>query len=144
MEPLAPPPASRNPDTIYLFALCLFAGTVQLASRNEPGSVATLVPTWMAIAWAILLIVGALLVLTGALWPTATGPLIEVVGRCIFGPAALMYAVAIYAAAGTEPLTALLATAPFIGFSIACLARAGQIVHRLHTIRRQLEQQGRP
>lgn len=129
-DPILPKLARRNPDTVFLFGLCLLAGAGQLGSDKPPGSVEVLVPTWLALAWAALLIFGAVLVLAGVLWRNDNGLLIELPGRVMFGPAAIAYAVAL-SAASDDLVTSALAAAPFVGFGIACAVRAWQIFRRL-------------
>lgn len=144
-DPLAPPPATRNPDTVFLIALCLVAGLSQVLSGTEPGTVDALVPTWMALTWGIALIVGATLILVGVFWPQqGTGQLIELVGRSIYGPAALAYAVAIYAAADKGFMVAALGAAPFVGFAVACLVRVWQIVRRAEHSLKQMRERSDP
>lgn len=132
-DPLGPPPPSRHPDTVFLLALCLTAGLSQTLGPTEPGSVTALVPPWLADAWGVLLTVGAVITLTGVFWRhQVTGLLIEAVGRTMFAPAALAYAVAIAAAAGTD---GALAAAPFVGFAASCGWRIRQILRSVTEVR---------
>lgn len=125
------PGPARNPDTVFLFGLCIFAGFAQVAAGTPPGSVEDLLPTWAALLWAAALVLAGIVVLVGTLHKNAErGERIELVGRAVFGPFALSYAVAIYAAQ-TSPGVALLAAAPFVGFGIACLWRGAQIIRRI-------------
>lgn len=129
-DPVYPPLARRNPDTIFLFGLCLLAGVGQISAGTGPGTVEALVPEWMALGWVVVLIVGAALVLAGTLWRTDNGLYLDLIGRVMFGPAALAYAVAL-STATNPPGSAALAAAPFLGFAIACTVRAWQIIVRL-------------
>lgn len=120
----------RNPDTIFLFGLCVFAGLAQVAAGTPPGSIEDLLPTWAALLWGTVLVGAGIVVLVGTLHKSIEkGDRIDLVGRAIFGPFALSYAVAIYAAQ-SSPGVALLAAAPFVGFGCACLWRGVQIVLR--------------
>lgn len=125
-------PDERNPDTVFLFGLCILAGAGQAAAGAPPGSVEALLPPWAALGWGLTLMLGGLLVLWGTLDRNAErGEAVELVGRALFGPLALSYGVALLGHQSRQGVeSALLAAAPFVGFSLTCLWRAFQIVRR--------------
>lgn len=123
-DPLGPPPPARHPDTVFLLALCLFSGLLQLSGAPS-NSIATLLPTWLTASWAALLIVGAATTLAGVFWRNrVTGLLLELAGRVCFAPAALIYSGAVIVVTG---ITGVLAAAPFLGFAASSLWRVTQI-----------------
>lgn len=126
----------RNPDTLFVLSLLLLAGLGQLASGAESGSVEELVPRWLLTGWALLLIGGAGISLTGLLWPgRLTGLSIEAVGRSMLGPAALAYSVAVASVGGAD---AALVVALLLGLAAASFWRVHQIRLRLVRLRRDM------
>jgi len=114
-DPLSTSSMIRNPDTVFLLFLLLTAGLGQLVSGTESGSVAALVPRWVALGWALILTTGAGCTLAGVLWRSRlTGLMVEGSGRIMLAPACLAYAVAILDAdpgSGALPAALILALA---------------------------------
>lgn len=136
-DPLGPPP--RHPDSVFLIAMCLFAGVSQLAVGSGPGLIAQTVPPLVATAWALLLTFGAVLVLAGTFWRGTyrDGLFIELVGRVMFAPPATAYGGIILAIA--PGATGWLAAAPFFGFALSCGWRVRQIMQRIGGVRAVLK-----
>lgn len=128
----------RHPDSVFLLALCLTAGIGQVASSGEPASVESSVPPPIATLWGVVLIVGAVVTLTGIFWRgTSTDALmVEATGRVMFAPPALAYAIAIVAVA--PGFSGWLAAAPFVGFSLSCVWRIGQVIRDVGGLRNVL------
>lgn len=123
-------PDERNPDTIFLFSLLIFAAVAQVANGAAPDSVEALLPTWAAVLWGVSLALSGALVLWGTIRRDAErGEGVELVGRSIFGPIAASYGVALIFHQ-TSATGSLLAAAPFFGISATCFWRIVQIVHR--------------
>lgn len=124
-DPLGPPPPARHPDTVFLLALCLFSGILQLLGGARSNSIATLLPFWLTASWAALLVIGAATTLAGVFWRyRITGLLLELAGRVCFAPAALIYGGAVIVVAGPS---GILAAGPFVGFAASSLWRVRQI-----------------
>lgn len=135
-DPLGPPPPARHPDTVFLLALCLFSGLLQLTSATRSSSIAALLPWWLTASWGVLLVVGAAVTLAGVFWrQRVTGLLVEAAGRIMFAPAALIYAGAVVVAAGWG---GLLAATPFIGFAVSSAWRIRQIMRAVGEVRSAL------
>lgn len=134
---------------MFLLALCLFSGALQLIPRARSDSISNLLPFWLTASWGLLLVVGATVTLAGVFWRNrVTGLLVEGAGRTMFAPAALIYAGAVIVAAGWG---GLLAAGPFVGFAVSSLWRIRQILHAvgevksvLATMRWAADQQDQP
>lgn len=107
----------RPPDTIYLLIIAILSGIAQFLGRNK--AVEQLVPLWIQIPWSIILVVGALVSLTGIFWTRQPkGVLIEEAGRWMLWPSSLAYAVAVLAYS-RNTLSCLF----IVGFSLICVIR---------------------
>lgn len=126
----------RHPYAVYLLSLCLAAGIAQVGRGQASGSIAEAVPTTLALAWGVLLVLGASVSLTGIFWRSPLkGLLIEGVGQVMFAPAALTYAVVVMATAGE---LGVLAATPYIGFALAATVRLLQIHRAIRHVRERL------
>lgn len=105
-------------DGIYLLLLCFLSGFAQLIGPNK--AVDNLVPNWLELMWAIVLITGSGICLIGIMWSKQPkGILIELAGRWMLWPPTLAYAIAIIW------YNHNLVGAIFVaGFGVTCIMRA--------------------
>ena len=119
--------AGRHPFQTLLLILCLLSGVPQLLGITTASSVEATLPTWLGIAWGVILIVGPAVALAGArFWRRnyATALTMERAGLYLTGAAACVYALCIFALRGVE---ASMAAAIVLAFGLACLRRASDI-----------------
>jgi hypothetical protein len=124
---LAITPAWVNPFETFVAGLCVLSGVTLLAGGPRPASLESLLPAWLVVAWACMLVVGGGLVGLGlslrrVLW--------ETVGLQLLAPASGAYSLAILTVTGWGGLAA---ASPLLGFGLACAARiySLRLLHRL-------------
>lgn len=131
--------AGRHPFQTYLLALCTASGLPLLAGRPNSGSVEETLPLIVAIAWGLILCVGAGVALLGSHWPVrdnrgpgayATALMLERIGLALVGPGALVYAVIIVGAAGLKGLFVAAVVAGFGWAAIVRMRDVGRVFHR--------------
>ena len=124
-DPLAPPPAARHPDSVFLLLLCLFSSGSLLLTTERPGRLEHALPPELTTIWAVMLAIGAATVLAGAFHrERATGLLLEFAGRIMLVIGTLLTSGAFIAVAGGFGYEQVL---PFLGFALACGWRAWQV-----------------
>lgn len=119
--------AGRHPFQTYLLVLCVVSGVPLIFGRVPAASVEALLPEWVAVSWGVSLTGGALLGLIGSYWPRenyATALTVERIGLTLTGPAALLYATAIFLITGIDGFIAVGIVA---GFGAACIKRGRDI-----------------
>lgn len=118
---IKPEPSSRHPLVLFLLLLCFVSGSGILARQAPaPGSIDEQMATWTVLAWAAMLVLGALFTLIGmAMQPKRLrdGVLLEWIGMASLGPAALIYGVAIIFEVHSQ---GLLSAGIIIGLGLAC------------------------
>jgi hypothetical protein len=124
-------PLDRHPLVIFLLALCVLSGVVNLAT-NPP--TAPHVPGWVNASWYILLILGGVAALVGAyLRDAITGVLVVRAGLLPLGAGAYAYALAVgYHGTAVD----LLGAAVVAIFGLAAHWRAAQITLHVRAVRR--------
>lgn len=96
-------------------------GALFILLGNRPNSIERLLPEWIQLCWAAMLLLGCLLLLTGL---ATSKPLVETLGLKIFGPAAVVYGTAILYTAGWAGIGAFF---PYLFFSIVSYIQAYKI-----------------
>ncbi len=125
--------AGRHPFQTYILFLCVLSGVPLLFGEEPAARVEALLPSWIALTWAVCLVLGSVLSLLGSYWPRknyATALTLERIGLDIVGPAALLYAtlLAVFAATSDGGIWgSTVAVAVVGGFGLACLMRAGDL-----------------
>lgn len=120
-----PEPSSRHPLIIFLLALSMVAGVaIEIADAPAPQSVQAQLPAWGVDLWGWALIVGSGIYLAGLYLQgrdrLITGVLFEQVGVATLGPAAIVYAAAVFATVGWSGAYPAGIT---LGFGVSCLYR---------------------
>lgn len=123
--------AGRHPFQTYMLALCILSSLPRLAGQGTSGAIESSLPTWLALAWALSLLLGASVALLGSFWPGDydMGLFLERTGLDVVGLAALAYGVIIFIVGGW---LSLLAAAIILGFALSCLTRARDIARIFH------------
>lgn len=125
----------RQPHQILLCTWCVVAGLLFLGGvAPAPGSVSSLLPTWVLWVWYLLLTVGGTIGIVGAWWPRTrlyTGLQLERASMLFLASGTGMYMIAMIGTAGTRATGA----AGFLAaWGFACLWRAWQIHDDLMTV----------
>lgn len=98
-DPLGEP---RNPLAIYLLGLCTVIGGLGLFGIFTSGSMATLVPWWIARLWSFFLFFGCGSTLAGMFWPwkAADGLFVKRVGLSMVVFAAVLMSLVLFLLVG--------------------------------------------
>lgn len=119
--------SSRNPFELFVLVLGIISGAPLILGHIVPGSTAALLNPVLLVVWAVILIVGSTVALTGAFWPGRPhiGLLYEQFGLVITGVGVLIYTAGLLLTvqAPGRWLAAGLAGA----YGLACFCRAWQI-----------------
>lgn len=118
------------PAEVFLLVLLLMTGTVSLINYHRPDPISMLLPHWVAIAWNVTMIFGALTSLFGI---SITNWLIVRIGYTLLCPAAAAYAFALIPHA--DLISVKLNVSSLFTFSLACLWRDLQITFTLRRVR---------
>lgn len=139
-DPLGYP---RNPLAVYLLALALFSGTLNLAGLNTTKSVQDTLPPSARLTWAALLVLGSSLSLAGLYWPGTipTGLSLKRVGMFTLGIASALYALILVTAFGWMGLTQ---GGIILGLALACALHYRQITQRIAQVVELTEQEEHP
>jgi hypothetical protein len=97
-----------EPFELFLAFASVFSGVLLLTGQSKPVSVATQLPGWQLSLWALLFVVGGLLIIVSRATIAAAkteftlerGLRLEAVGITVFGGAAAMYAISLVALGG--------------------------------------------
>ena len=120
-----------DPRAVFVLALCVASGVPLIFANATPGSIAAQLDPPLVVTWGIMLTVGALVTLVGALRQTVNGVIAEQVGSIALGFACVIYALAIWATVrwvGAVPMLFL------FGFGVASIWRFGQLQAYLHAV----------
>lgn len=132
-------PARRHPHQVLVALLLVLSGLPVLVGTARAGSLARTLPEPMVQAWAVTVVLGGMLVLAAAVWPSAMTPLyLEMVADL---PLALMctaYATAVFVVAG---LGAVVSGGIVLAAAVAFAARFFQVLRTLSQIRHDLSEQ---
>jgi hypothetical protein len=125
-----------NPFELYLMLAATLQGFTVLAHLARPSSIEALLPRWLVILWAGLLVVGGILTGAGLTWPGDPFTAIEIkrVGLVASGIGASAYAVALFEIGPGGIVAGLYAA----GFVAACAVRVWQIRRALRAARAYL------
>lgn len=88
-------PAARypaDPRAVFILALSVFSGITALAVEAAPASLEAVLPHWGVVIWAVLLMGGSVITLSGMAFQSVNGIIAEQIGSAIVGSAALFYA----------------------------------------------------
>lgn len=107
-----------RPFELYVAGLCVLAGAPLLGGAPSPESIDALLPLFLVRLWGFELMVGAVLVSAGLLYPRTH---LERLGHSLLAPAAVTYGVAIVTVVGMK---GIIAAAITIGFGLAAATRA--------------------
>lgn len=131
------PTGQPNPFEAYLLTVCVVQGGALLSGYAAPMSVQTVMPQWVRILWACLLLVGGGTAVIGLYWPwdPIDGVLIKRFGLILAGGGTLAYGVAVLAVYGTSGTVVAIYN---IGFSLACAARLRQVSRAIRKVREEL------
>lgn len=115
----------REPFEIVFLALLLLASGTQVLIGTTPGTIAALLPGWLALMWASLTLVGSATGLLGIAIPGAvTGIFMERVGLSICAYVLFIYSASILVIGGARGFTA---SALCLAISVAFLMRNREI-----------------
>ena len=113
-----PLPVLLNPFEMFLGGLCVTSGVpFLLAVTPQPGSLESLLPSWLVFVWGVELVAGGALTVVGVARDIRSA---ERFGMTLLGPAAIVYAIAVAATAGP---TGIVAVAVILAFGCACVIR---------------------
>jgi len=102
----------------YLAFLCLLGGLPMLFDQTlAPGSLLALLPPWLILIWAVILVIGGVLVLLGIGKPWL---LLERAGISLLGGGAFVYAIVLFAYAASGGLLV------FLTYGLFALAALGR------------------
>lgn len=123
--------SGRNPFQLWMLAACVLSGVAGLVTPGASRSaINALLPGWETEAWYICLAVFGLIALYGSI---RNSLLVERVGVATLSMVAVLYAVAVVAAAGPRGLFVGLLVA---AFACACATRFLQINRDLRVLTR--------
>lgn len=115
----------REPFEIVFLALLLLASSTQLIVGATPGTIAALLPSWLAFTWASLTLVGSAAGLAGTVIPAAvTGIFMERLGLTICAYVMAIYSASILVVGGARGFTA---SALCAAIAVAFLIRSREI-----------------
>jgi hypothetical protein len=91
---------------VFLLAASAFLGVAYLFGAPRPGSVQAVLPGWMSIAWALVLLVSGVLGLLGCYWPKRMDVALEIERSALTLQAAgmILFAAAVWSFAGLSGL----------------------------------------
>lgn len=113
-----PLPLLLHPFQIFLSALCVVAGLpFLLGFTPEPGSLESLLPSWLVLWWGGNLVVGGGLSFVGVAFGLKV---VERLGLALLAPAAFIYGGGILIDAGAQ---AFIGGAIILAFGMACFIR---------------------
>jgi hypothetical protein len=121
-----------NPFETYLLGACVIQGYAVLSRIAQPQSVQALLPPWLRILWAVLLLIGGALAVSGLYWrDPLTGIEIKRVGLVAAGGGTCAYGVALMFF-GPQGLVAAMTC---LAFAVACMVRVRQATKALNRAR---------
>lgn len=131
----------RNPLAVYLLAVALFTGVLELVGLNTARSVEDTLPPAAQLTWAGLLTLGSGSSLVGLYWPGTipTGLVLKQVGMFTLGVASSLYALLLVVAFGVPALTQAAIT---LGLALACWLHHRQIKRRVEQVIRMSALEG--
>jgi hypothetical protein len=133
----------RHPFQVYILALCVLSGATLLLKDQTPSAIQGLLPGWLQLAWAIMLVGGSIIALFGSYWPGGRGGYAnaltaERIGLGIVGAAAVVYGLAIIVVVS---LPGIVAAGITLGFGLSCLIRARDIGRIIRSAIRNVKEQ---
>jgi hypothetical protein len=130
----------RSVDQAFVMALCLiFSLPVFFGDAPAPGSIEASMPSWMVVAWSVVLILGAGTVLGSYLVrDRIVGIIVEQFGSVCMGVAALFYSVAIFTITYDEG--GAIPGAIVLGFAVTRFVQAYQYQKFLNNVRVVLDE----
>lgn len=114
-----------DPRVLFLLGMCVVSGVPLIFADATPVSILSeITDDWVIVAWGLMLTLGSLCTLLGALRQSVNGVIAEQVGSVSLGFACIIFAGAIYGYTHWRGAVVMLL---LFGFGVACLWRWGQL-----------------
>jgi hypothetical protein len=125
-------PAARypaDPRAVFILALSVFSGITTLALKAAPESLEAVLPNWGVIVWSVMLTLGSILTLTGMVFQSLNGIILEQVGSVIVGATTVFYSGLALWVIGP---TAFQTVSIILAWGVACFVRWIQLQVLIH------------
>jgi hypothetical protein len=128
--------ARRHPHQVLIAVVLVSAGLPVVFGGPRPGSLSASLPGWLIAVWAVVLVVGGLMVIGAAVVRSAlTALYLELAADLPLAFMCVVYAVSVWLVAGVRGFVPALFS---FGFAAAFVVRGWQVQHALSRVRRRL------
>lgn len=135
---IVPVPARRHPHQVLMAALLMVSGLSVLAGGVRPGSLSAALPVALVYVWAVVVTVGAALVVAAAIVRPLAALFLELAADPSLAVMCLVYSAAALSIAGWR---AVVPVALLFGVAVAFAVRAVQVYRTLSAVRRELRRE---
>lgn len=125
-------PAARypaDPRAVFILALSVFSGITTLALKAAPESLEAVLPQWGVILWSVMLTLGSILTLTGMIFQSLNGIILEQVGSVTVGATTVFYSGLALWVIGPQ---AFQTVSIILAWGVACFVRWIQLQVLIH------------
>lgn len=126
-------PAARypaDPRAVFILALSVFSGITTLAIKAAPESLEAVLPHWGVIFWSLSLTLGSIVTLTGMVFQSMNGIILEQVGSVMVGATTVFYSALAIWVIGPDSIQSV---SIILAWGLACFVRWIQLQVLIHS-----------